>query len=78
MAAKKPAPDGYMKLLADAGVAAAAAVAIEDTLAGVTAAVAAGLRCIGYANPTSGKQDLSQAFMRVGSLGEVAAWVRNE
>ncbi len=75
VAAKKPAPDGYLQLLAEAGVAAESAVAIEDSQAGAAAATAAGLRCIGYVNPTSGNQDLSAAFMRVASLGAIAEWV---
>lgn len=34
---------------------------IEDSFHGVTAAKAAGMKCIGYRNPNSGNQDLSQA-----------------
>ncbi|MDR1744755.1 MAG: HAD family phosphatase [Planctomycetota bacterium] len=72
---KKPAPDGYRKLAADAGVDPAFAVAIEDSSAGVASATAAGLRCIGYVNPTSGKQDLRGSFMRVHKLAEITSWL---
>lgn len=74
---KKPAPDGYLKLLRDAGVDAAAAVAIEDSRAGSEAATTAGVRCIGYANPTSGNQDLSLCFMKVNMLDEIAGWFKS-
>lgn len=77
VAEKKPSPDGYLKVLRDAGVDASRAAALEDTSAGVAAAVAAGLTCIGYANPTSGNQDLSRATMRVNGLAEVIDWVRD-
>lgn len=75
---KKPAPDGYRKLAADAGVEPACAVAIEDSRAGVAAATAAGLRCIGYVNPTSGKQDLRGSFMQVRTLAEITAWLAGQ
>lgn len=48
-------PDGecYVKALALLGVSAHRAFAVEDTLAGVQAARAAGLECIGFAEPHS-------------------------
>lgn len=72
---KKPAPDGYRLVLERAGVRAGSAYAVEDTAAGVKAAVAAGIECIGYKNSTSGSQDLSAAFMHIDSLGELVPWV---
>jgi putative hydrolase of the HAD superfamily len=47
----KPAPDVYELALARLSLDAAAAVAVEDTAHGVTAAQAAGLRCIAIPNP---------------------------
>lgn len=44
----KPAPDVYLALLANAGAAAGQALALEDSAAGMQAAVAAGIRCIGF------------------------------
>lgn len=73
---KKPAPDGYLKLVADAGLEPGRAVAIEDSRAGVASAMAAGLRCIGYVNPTSGDQNLDAAFMKVTKLADIAAWIK--
>lgn len=48
-AATKPAPDVYLAAFAALGVDAARTVVIEDTVAGVTAGVAAGARVWGYA-----------------------------
>ena len=42
----KPSPAGYLEALRRLGVAADAAIAVEDSRAGVQAAIAAGLRCI--------------------------------
>lgn len=73
--AKKPAPDGYLLVLERAGVKSSSAYAVEDSTAGVTAAGDAGIECIGYANPTSGNQNLSGAFMRIDALDEIVPWV---
>ena len=40
-----------------------AVLIIEDSGLGVRAAKAAGMKALGYINPTSGKQDLSPADM---------------
>ena len=45
--ATKPAPDVYLLALARLGVGAPGSVAVEDSPAGVAAAVAAGLACLG-------------------------------
>jgi HAD superfamily hydrolase (TIGR01509 family) len=45
----KPAPDLFLHAAARSGVDAAAFVVVEDSTAGVAAAVAAGMRVIGYA-----------------------------
>lgn len=70
---KKPAPDGYLRVLKLTGVSAGRAVAIEDSKAGSLAARAAGLACIGYRNLTSGSQNLENANLIVDSLPEVVA-----
>jgi HAD superfamily hydrolase (TIGR01509 family) len=44
----KPAPDLFLATAAAAGVAPAHCLVIEDSRPGVTAALAAGMRCIGY------------------------------
>ena len=68
---RKPAPDLYLKTLELAGVSAEEAIAIEDSKTGMAAAVAAGIRCIGYRNPTSGDQDLSAGWKTVNSFREI-------
>ena len=57
----KPAPDIFLLALKELGVNAKEAVVIEDSHYGCQAAKAAGIVCIGYVNPNSGKQDLSDA-----------------
>src|SRR5690242_13870822 len=47
----KPAPDVYQLALSRLRLSAGATVAVEDTAHGVTAAQAAGLRCIAIPNP---------------------------
>ncbi len=71
VARRKPAPDGYLRLIEQSALPPSRIVAVEDSRAGVASATAAGLRCIGYANPTSGNQDLGAAFLRVESLDEI-------
>lgn len=43
-------------------------VVLEDTKHGVIAAKEAGMKCIGYINPNSGKQDLKKADLIVKRL----------
>lgn len=72
----KPAPEIYERTLELAGVCAADAIAIEDSTAGVQAAVAAGIRCIGYRSPSSKGQNLSPAWRIVDSFREIPALLR--
>ncbi|WP_336081640.1 HAD family hydrolase [Thalassospira sp. CH_XMU1448-2] len=44
----KPAPDLFLHACADMGHAPASTIVIEDSVAGVKAAVAAGMKCIGF------------------------------
>lgn len=57
----KPAPDTFLLALSKLGVKAEEAVIIEDSEFGAAAAKAAGVACIGYENPNSGKQCLKDA-----------------
>lgn len=57
----KPAPDIYLKALKELETTPDNAVAIEDTEYGIQAAVGAGLKCVAYRNPNSGKQRLTHA-----------------
>lgn len=57
----KPAPDIFLKTAELLHKPAEQCIVIEDSHNGVEAACAAGMKCIGYRNPTSGEQDLSAA-----------------
>lgn len=72
VAESKPAPYIYLKAAARLGLQPAACVAIEDSYYGVTAAKAAGLKCIGYKNPAAPEQDLSQADWIVADIKEIS------
>jgi HAD superfamily hydrolase (TIGR01509 family) len=57
----KPAPDIFLLAAGRAGVPPADCLVVEDSAHGVQAAKAAGMACIGFRNPASGRQDLSAA-----------------
>jgi HAD superfamily hydrolase (TIGR01509 family) len=48
-------------------------IVLEDSKNGVTAAKAAGMKCIGFLNPSSGDQDLTNADMVIHSFKELNA-----
>ena len=50
-------------------------IVIEDSRNGVAAAKAAGMKCIGFLNPSSGDQDLKTADMTIRSFKELNAGV---
>lgn len=57
----KPAPDVFFKAAEALGYAPESCIVIEDSHNGVLAANAAGMKVVGYQNPTSGQQDLQTA-----------------
>lgn len=67
----KPAPDVYLKAAELLGINPEDCVVLEDSAHGITAAKAAGMTCIGYINPNSGNQNLSQADLVVSSITEI-------
>jgi HAD superfamily hydrolase (TIGR01509 family) len=67
----KPEPDLYLACLDCLGVAAAEAVAIEDSPNGIIAAKRAGLRCVAVPNRITAGLDLSTADLRLTSLADV-------
>ncbi|WP_062437247.1 HAD family hydrolase [Herbidospora daliensis] len=69
--AAKPAPDVYLAAVAGLGATAEAGVAIEDTATGVTAAKAAGLRCVAVPGPLTAGHDLAAADLLLPSLAGV-------
>jgi len=66
----KPEPDIYLLAARKNDVPPERCLAIEDSQRGVRAAQAAGMRCIGYRNPNSGKQDLTAADYSVEDFSE--------
>ena len=57
----KPEPDIFLKAAELLNAKPHACAVIEDSTSGTVAAKRAGMKCIGYKNPNSGNQDLSQA-----------------
>lgn len=72
VARPKPAPDIYLSVLDCLGVSAAAAVAIEDSPHGVSAAKAAGLRCVAVPGPLTRGLDLGAADLLSDSIAELS------
>lgn len=70
VARTKPAPDLYLAAVEALGVAPREAIAFEDSLNGIAAAKAAGLRCVAVPNALTSGMDLSQADVRLDSLAE--------
>ncbi len=68
----KPDPEIFLKAAKKLGVKPTNCLVIEDAFAGVQAAKAAGMKCIGYKNPNSGRQDLSDADLIVESFSELS------
>ena len=66
--ATKPDPAAYNYALEQLDVDAGEAVAIEDNVGGVQAAVAAGINCIAFPNENTGDGDFSAADETVSSL----------
>jgi HAD superfamily hydrolase (TIGR01509 family) len=60
----KPAPDVYLHAARAEGVAVADCLVVEDSVTGVTAAVAAGMRCYGFAPHGDGA-----ALLAAGAVG---------
>lgn len=67
----KPAPDIFLKAAELLKVESANCIVIEDSGHGVKAAKSAGMGCIGFINPNSGKQDLSMSDAIVYSINEI-------
>jgi HAD superfamily hydrolase (TIGR01509 family) len=67
----KPAPEIYLRAAGRLGVEPGTCIAIEDSAAGVRAAIAAGMACLGIVTPYSTSERL-RATRTVRSLAEVA------
>lgn len=67
----KPAPDIFLRAAELLNTLPEECLVFEDSRNGVMAAKAAGMKCIGYYNPNSGKQDLSRADNIIENFSEV-------
>lgn len=67
----KPAPDIFLKAAGLLKVSPDECIVIEDSAAGTRAAAAAGIKCVGFANPHSGNQDLSKASVVVDDMNKL-------
>jgi len=67
----KPRPDLYLEALDVLGVAAAEAVAFEDSPNGVSAARAAAIFCVAVPNPATSGLELGDADLVLGSLAKL-------
>ncbi len=72
----KPDPEPYLLGLRRFGVAAAAALVVEDSARGLASAVAAGIDCAVVHNDFTAAQDFSRARHRIQTLAELSAIVR--
>jgi HAD superfamily hydrolase (TIGR01509 family) len=71
VARAKPRPDLYLEALRLLDVAAAEAVAFEDSLNGVRAAMAAGIFCVAVPNEVTKSFGLEEADLVLGSLADL-------
>ena len=67
----KPAPDIFLQAAKGLDVDPKDCAVIEDSAIGVQAALNAGMFCVGFLNPTSGKQDLTQANKIIHMMSEI-------
>ena len=67
----KPAPDVFLEAASRMGLTAKECLILEDSGNGCRAAKAAGIVCVAYFNPDSGKQDLSPADMVIEGYEEI-------
>jgi len=67
----KPSPDIFLEVAQQLGISPEQCIVIEDSNNGVRAAKDAGMMCVGFKNPNSGNQNLSQADMLIDSIGEL-------
>ena len=74
----KPSPDIFLNAAKIINTLPEDCIVIEDSYNGVLAAKAANMKCIGFKNPNSGNQDLSNADKIVTSLEDINIETLNE
>ena len=67
----KPAPDIFLQAAARLSVKPLECVVVEDSYNGVKAAKSAGMYCLGYHNPNSGCQNISDADKIINSFANI-------
>jgi HAD superfamily hydrolase (TIGR01509 family) len=67
----KPDPETFLKAANGLSASPDECLVIEDSKLGVEAAKKAGMKCIGYRNPHSGNQDLSEADIVIDNFSEL-------
>jgi HAD superfamily hydrolase (TIGR01509 family) len=72
LARAKPKPDLYRATLARMGLSCDEAVAFEDSPCGISAAKAAGLRCVAVPNPMTDRSSIGAADLVLGSFAELS------
>jgi HAD superfamily hydrolase (TIGR01509 family) len=71
----KPAPDIFVKAARGLQVRSEALLIVEDSFNGLSAAVAAGIRCVAVPCPSTARQDFTGAAARLGDLTELPPWL---
>jgi beta-phosphoglucomutase-like phosphatase (HAD superfamily) len=67
----KPDPEIFLKAASGLNVDPDECLVIEDSKLGVEAAKKAGMKCVGYRNPHSGDQDLSEADIVIDNFSKL-------
>jgi beta-phosphoglucomutase family hydrolase len=67
----KPNPETFLRAATELGVKPNQCLVIEDAKLGVEAAKSADMKCMGYRNPHSGNQDLSEADIVIDDFSKV-------
>jgi HAD superfamily hydrolase (TIGR01509 family) len=71
----KPAPDIFLEAARRLEVRPEALLIVEDSFNGLSAAVAAGIRCVAVPCPSTARQDLTGAAVRLADLTELLPWL---
>lgn len=76
----KPAPDVFLEVANKLRMSPSSCFVVEDSVHGIRAAKAAGMWVLGYRNPGSGRQDLSEADLQTDDFGKISVrtFIRNK
>ena len=71
----KPAPDIFLEAARRLELRTDALLIVEDSFNGLSAAIAAGIRCVAVPCPSTDRQDFSRATARLRNLTELLPWL---